>query len=62
MLDKCGILNKKCKPVVCITNGEEYISVTEAAEKTGCSLKHISAICLGKRKQTKGLTFKFKAA
>ncbi len=48
---------KNCKKVRCIETGEEFNSIKEATEKYKGS--HISDVCLGKRKRTKGLTWEF---
>lgn len=49
-----------CKPVICISNGKEFLSVSEAAKFFGLQKDYVSAVCRGKRKHTAGLVFKFK--
>ncbi len=45
--------------VRCLDDGIVYSSLTQAAEMTGCSKSHISAVCNGKLKTAKGLRFVF---
>ena len=52
--------NKFRKPVICTTNGMEFVSVSEAAKCFDLQKSYVSAVCRGKRNNTKGLMFKFK--
>lgn len=47
------------KPVVCLTTGESFPSITEAADVTRARLEKILACCKGKRKQTAGLRWAY---
>lgn len=49
--------NGNCKPVFCITTGEIYSSVTDAAEKNGVTISAISCAVLGKTKNCNGKQF-----
>lgn len=49
------------RKVVCIETGEIFNSSGEAARALNLIQSSISAVCLGKRKTTGGLTFKFAA-
>lgn len=42
-----------------LDEGITYTSLTQAAEMTGCSKSHISAVCNGQLKTAKGLRFSF---
>ena len=46
-----------CKPIFCITTGEIYTSVTDAAEKTGVTISAISSVITGKTKVCNGKRF-----
>lgn len=50
---------KNNRKVVCVNTGVVYDSLKEASEKTGANRSHLSAVCQGKRKTTKGLTFSY---
>jgi len=50
---------KACKPVLCVTTGEFFKSVSEAAIKTVRDPAHIVKCCKGKAKATKGLEFAY---
>jgi len=57
---KKGVKNTSIsKPVFCLTNGEIYASQKEAAENLNLNQRHISAVCLGKRKTHGGYKFIF---
>lgn len=57
---KTGRPNPKTwKPVVCVTTGEVFKSVSEAAIKTLCDPAHVVKCCKGKLKTTKGLGFQY---
>ena len=45
--------------IICLNNNKIYNSQSEAAKDLGISKGHISSVCLGKRKTTKGYSFKF---
>ena len=45
------------KPIICTTTGEEFESVTQAAERFGIYTADISNVLTGKQKTTKGLHF-----
>lgn len=47
------------RPVVCLTTGAWYPSLTEAAEATGAPLEKILACCKGQRNRTMGLTWAY---
>ena len=47
------------KPVICLTDGEKFSSVSDAAKKYNLPKDYVSSVCRGKRRQTKGLVFKF---
>lgn len=46
-----------CKPVFCITTGEVFASLTDAAESIGTSPANISWVVTGKNKTCKGKRF-----
>lgn len=46
---KSGIRKHQGKKVICITTGEEYSSLGEAAEKLNLKKSNLSAVCLGKK-------------
>ena len=46
-----------CKPVFCITTGEIYTSVTDAAEKIGVTVSAMSCAVTGKMKTCNGKRF-----
>lgn len=50
---------KKRKPVICITNNSEYLSIRDASKKTGIAKELIRYVCEGKYSQTHGFVFKF---
>lgn len=50
------------KPVICITDGEKFSSVTDAAKNYNLPKDYVSSVCRGKRRHTKGLVFKFAEA
>lgn len=45
--------------VRCITTNENFDSISEACNKYDLKVTHVSAICRGKRKSTKGLVFEY---
>lgn len=47
------------RKVICITTGEKFNSIVEAANKYNLKSTHISAICRGRRNQTKGYKFMY---
>jgi len=47
-------------PVICVDTGEEYLSVSLAAEATGSDGSAISKVCRGKLPRTNGLKWKYK--
>ncbi len=51
--------SKNNKPVYCITTGEFYASVLDAAEKNGVSYAAMSWVCCGKSQKCKGKRFCF---
>lgn len=48
------------KAVICTTTGEEFASLTDAANAKNVSSAKITLVCQGKRKSTGGLHFKYK--
>lgn len=52
---------KNHKPVMCITTGEIYASVLDAAEANGVSYSAMSWVCCGRMKSCKGKRFCFVA-
>ena len=42
------------RPVVCLDTGEEYDSITEAAEASGIRVEYILRVCKGQRNHAKG--------
>lgn len=63
MLGKTGLQNKRCKSVLGtnIKTGEttKYISLTDAANKTGARTSNIYHCCIGKLNQTGGYYWKY---
>ncbi len=51
---------KLAKPIICITNGKTYESVTEAAKELKLETTNISRCCKGVFKQTGGYSFIYK--
>lgn len=51
--------NPNSKRVMCIETGIVFDTMKEAAEKNGCSISKISAVCHGSRNHTNHLHFKF---
>ena len=49
----------KMKQVECETLSATFDSITNASELTGISISGISKVCLGKRRQVRGLIFKY---
>ena len=47
------------RPVVCLTTGEKYASITAAAKATGCALEKILAVCKGQRLTTGGMRWAY---
>lgn len=47
----------RCKPVICIDNGNVYTSATDAANACNTTVWGISTACLGKTKTAKGKRF-----
>lgn len=57
---KKGSKNPNCWiSVICVTTGESFKSVSEAAEKTKADPSHIIKCCKGKLNKTRGLEFKY---
>jgi hypothetical protein len=52
-------MDKLKKAVVCVSDNRIFPSVTEAAKAYNIQKDYVSAVCRGKRSQTKGLVFKF---
>jgi hypothetical protein len=50
---------RKERPVVCLTTGERFRSITEASRRTGSDLCRILVCCQGKRKHTNGLAWAY---
>jgi hypothetical protein len=51
---------KPAKPVICVTTGQEYSSVSEAARAVKGNSSTISSCCLGKSKTAYGMKWKYK--
>ena len=47
------------KPIICVTNGVTYASLTEACKSLGVTKPHVCSVLKGKRKTTKGYVFKY---
>lgn len=47
-------IHHSCKPVINKTNGDFYVSATDAAEALGVSVHSVSVACLGRSKSCKG--------
>lgn len=54
------VILKMSKKVYCFETDKTYINARYASEELGVSRKSICDICLGKYKQAKGYTFKYK--
>jgi len=52
--------HKQTKSVVCVNTGITYMSIGIAAKELGIPASSISSVCRGKRKDIKGLVFKYK--
>ena len=50
------------RAVVCVSTGQEFSSISEAARKTGNRIASIQECCKGKRKTTKGQRWSYKEA
>ena len=50
-------IHGNCQPVFCISNGDFFPSMKEAAKKNDVSLASISLVCRGLQKCVKGLKF-----
>jgi group I intron endonuclease len=46
-------------PVICVTTGITYNSITETAIRNNANVSKVAAVCKGKRNSTKNLKFKF---
>lgn len=51
--------NGNCKPVVCLTDGTRFTSVTDAAEYAGVHITCMSSCCIGKIKTCNGKVYRF---
>lgn len=63
-LHRCRVLNgggggRPKRPVICLTTGEWFPSITEAADATGSQLCKILLCCQGKRKHHHGLAWAY---
>jgi hypothetical protein len=62
-LHRCRVLNggggRPERPVVCLTTGEWFPSVTKAADATGSQICKIVMCCQGKRRSHKGLSWAY---
>lgn len=52
-------VDKVSVPVMCVTTGKVYVSLTEASRQTGVYLSNISACCHGRLKSAGGYVWKF---
>lgn len=50
---------KSTRPVICITNGQKYYGLNEAARQLGLYRQSIRMVCNGKLKQTGGYVFEW---
>jgi hypothetical protein len=50
---------RPARPVVCLTTGERFPSITAAAQATGSTLVKILQVCQGKRKRTNGMAWAY---
>ena len=53
------IPNFGIKRVYCLTNGKVYPSASQAARELGLDDSSVSKVCRGKRKQTRGMIFRY---
>lgn len=53
------IIQHAKRPIICLTNGEIYVSSGEASRCTGVSMSCVLGICKGTKKITKGYDFMF---
>lgn len=53
------IAASKNKPVLCVTTGARYKSVSEAAQVLGLSISGVSSVCRGRRNSANHLCFQF---
>lgn len=58
-LDTKPVRTKNAKPVFCITNGNVYASVIDAAEGENALMTSVSSVCRGKLKTANGKRFCF---
>lgn len=49
----------RCRPIICITTGEKFQSLTEASQKLGINEFCIDRVCKGRRSSTHKLKFAF---
>ena len=47
----------RCKPIICVETGEVFSSMTDAAERLGCTESAVSAHLCGKMRSVKGKHF-----
>lgn len=59
MFGKCGILNVNSKKVICIETNQIFNSMSEAERELNLHQGHVSRICKGLLKSTKGYSFKY---
>lgn len=59
MFGRSGILSKSSKPVLCLTNGKEYISATEAAKDLNLKLMSVCEVCRGAKNSLYGFKFRY---
>ena len=57
---KLKINSKKRKEVICLTTGEEFLSIRDAAKKYNCDHRGIARTCKGLYKQYLGLKWNYK--
>ena len=56
---KTGYASATSKEVICVTTGQKYGSLLDAAKELNLIFQNISKVCKGKRHHTGGLVFKY---
>lgn len=50
---------RPARPVVCLTTGRRYASITDASKATGCAVEKILMVCKGRRTTTGGMRWAY---